>query len=133
MATGVSRYFKDISLSFKRHPITNDIVIISNEDAIKKSVQNLVRTKVNERFFNSLLGSNATSYIFELSGSEVELLLVDEIKTLLSNFETRIKVEEVEVESLSDEYELNIKVVYTIVGLPLPSQNLEFILQPTRL
>lgn len=132
MATGVSRYFKDISLSFKRHPITNDIIIISNEDAIKKSVQNLVRTRINERFFNSLIGSNATGYIFELTGTEVEILLENEIQTLLKNFETRIKVKEVQVEASPDDNELNITIAYDIVGLPLRSQNLEFILQPTR-
>jgi phage baseplate assembly protein W len=132
MATGVSRYFKDISLSFNRHPITNDIVVISNEDAIKKSVQNLVRTRINERFFNSLLGSNATEYIFELTGTEVEILLENEIQTLLENFETRIRVSTVQVEASPDDNELNITIAYDIVGLPLPSQNLEFILQPTR-
>ena len=42
-----SRRFKDISLSFKRHPVTNDILALTNEDAIKRSVRNLVET-INE-------------------------------------------------------------------------------------
>ena len=50
-----SRRFKDISLSFKRHPVTNDILALTNEDAIKRSVRNLVETVNEERFFNSLL------------------------------------------------------------------------------
>jgi hypothetical protein len=52
MALGISRAFKDISLSFARHPVTNDVLAIKNEDAIKKSVLNLVRTEIGERFFN---------------------------------------------------------------------------------
>lgn len=132
MSTGVSRYFKDISLSFRRHPITNDMIIISNEDAVKKSVQNLVRTNIGERFFNNLLGSKVHSYLFDLTDSGLEIILSEEIKTLLKNFETRIKVKNVEVEVLPEYNELNVKIVYDIVGLPLPVQNLEFILQPTR-
>jgi phage baseplate assembly protein W len=133
MATDVSsRYFKDISLSFKRHPITNDMIILTNEDAIKKSVQNLVRTNIGERFFNPLLGSKVSFYLFELSNSDIEYILTDEIRTLLSNFETRIKVTEVQVEVLPDDYELNVKISYDIIGSPVAVQNLEFIVQPTR-
>ena len=54
-----SRRFKDISLSFKRHPVTNDILALTNEDAIKRSVRNLVETVNEERFFNPLIGSHA--------------------------------------------------------------------------
>ena len=50
-----SRRFKDISLSFKRHPVTNDILALTNEDAIKRSVRNLVETVNEERFFNRLV------------------------------------------------------------------------------
>ena len=49
MGTPDFRGFRDISLSFVRHPVTNDITVLKNEDAIK-SVINLVRTVINERF-----------------------------------------------------------------------------------
>jgi len=58
MATRISRAFKDISLSFAKHPVTNDVLIIRNEDAIKKSVTNLVRTTLGERYFNPLIGTS---------------------------------------------------------------------------
>ena len=66
MATKISRAFKDISLSFSRHPVTNDLVVLKNEDAIKKSVVNLCRTKLNERFFNELLGTRIENSLFDL-------------------------------------------------------------------
>ena len=128
----ISIGFKDISLSFTPNPITNDLLIIRNEDAVKKSVTNLVRTNIGERFFNSLLGSRVNDSVFELANREIEISLSGEIKTLLRNFETRIRVRDVSVEVLEDEYQLNIKVVYDIVGFPIAQQNLEFILQPTR-
>ena len=63
--TRISRAFKDISLSFKRHPVTNDIGVLKNADAIKRSVRNLVQTIPNERFFNSTLGSDVRDSLFE--------------------------------------------------------------------
>lgn len=133
MALQISRAFRDISLSFTRNPVTNDIIAIRNEDAIKKSVINLVRTRIGERFFNNLLGTSVEDSLFELNTSDVTTILDDEIKTLLENFEPRIKVSEVLVESLMDSNELNIKIQYDIVGLPFPQQNIEFILVPARI
>ena len=133
MPISISRSFRDISLSFSRHPVTNDILILRNEDAIKKSVINLVRTRIGERFFNNLLGTSVDNSLFELNGLEVSTVLDEEIKTVLSNFEPRIVVNDVIVESMEDSNELNVKISYDIVGLPFPLQNIEFLLQPTRI
>lgn len=132
MPISISRSFKDISLSFSRHPVTNDILILNNEDAIKRSVLNLVQTQLGERFFNDLLGTSVNSSLFELATEEIEIILNREIETVLSNFEPRIRLNNIEVELVDDYNELNAKIVYDIVGLPLPTQNIEFILQGTR-
>lgn len=128
----ISRGFKDISLSFLRHPVTNDIGTLSNEDAIKRSVVNLVRTRVGERFFNSLLGSNVENYFFELADSGIVDPLQEEIKTVLSNFEPRVVVRDVNVAVYPDDNELDVTITYDIVGLAVPTQAINFILQPTR-
>ncbi len=130
--TKVSRAFKDISLSFKKHPVTNDVTILRNEDAIKRSVINLTRTRINERFFNELIGTSIGDALFENMDSGLEVALEEEISTLLKNYEPRIELNNVYVVANEDSYELNIKVDYNIVGLPIPSQNIEFLLQPTR-
>ncbi len=132
MPTRISRQFKDISLSFLRHPVTNDIGTLFNEDAIKRSVINLVSTRIGERFFNSLIGSNVDSYLFDLAESGLQDSLQSEIKTLLKNFEPRIEVTEVTASLTPDENELDIKIVYDIVGLDLEVQVVTFLLQPTR-
>jgi phage baseplate assembly protein W len=133
MATKISRAFKDISFSFTLNPLTNDIIILQNEDAIKKSVMNLVRTEIGERFFNSLLGTSINKSLFELNTIEISTFLDEEIKNLLSNFEPRIRVRDVQVDADLDSNDLNVKIQYDIVGLPFPTQNIEFLLQPTRL
>ena len=133
MAVQISRSFRDISLSFARNPVTNDILALRNEDAIKKSVINLVKTQIGERFFNSLLGTSTTSLLFELNTIEVSSVLEEQITTLLDNFEPRIKVRSISVSPIDDTNELNVTINYDIVGLPFPPQNIEFILQPTRI
>ena len=129
----ISRAFKDISLSFSRNPLTNDILSLQNEDAIKKSVMNLVRTQIGERFFNNLIGTSLENSVFELNTEDVSDFLNEQIRTLLSNFEPRIKVTEVASFSEPDSNELNIQIIYDIIGLPFPTQNIQFILQPSRL
>ena len=130
--TKVSRAFKDISLSFKKHPVTNDVTILRNEDAIKRSVINLTRTRINERFFNDLVGTSIQDSLFENMDSGIEAALEEEIDTLLSNYEPRIDLNSVYVLANQDTNALQIQVDYNIVGLPLPRQNIEFLLQPTR-
>ena len=132
MAVTISRSFKDISLSFTKHPVTNDLIILKNEDAIKKSVINLVRTRLNERFFNNLIGTSVDNTLFEIGNSDIFSFLDEEITTLLNNFEPRILLRSVEIENPDDTNNLNIKITYDIVGLPFPTQNIEFLLQPTR-
>ncbi len=133
MAVQISRSFKDISLSFTRSPITNDLVSLRNEDAIKKSVVNLCRTRLTDRFFNELLGTSIEDALFELVGEDIGVSLEEEIKTLLTNFEPRIKLTQVNIEDDIDENGLYVTIRYNIVGLPFPEQNIEFLLQPSRI
>jgi phage baseplate assembly protein W len=131
MAT-ISRKFKDISLSFVRNPVTNDILTINDADAIKKSVVNLVRTRVGERFFNSLLGSKIEDSMFELQTPEAAYSLELDIKTLLKNFEKRISLTSVLVTYPEESNDFNVRISYDVIGLPIPTQTVDFILQPTR-
>ena len=130
--TKVSRAFKDISLSFKKHPVTNDVTVLRNEDAIKRSVINLTRTRINERFFNDLLGTSIGDALFESMDSGLEVALEEEISTLLKNYEPRIELNSVYVIADEDSNALNVQIDYNIVGLPILSQSIEFLLQPTR-
>jgi phage baseplate assembly protein W len=128
----ISRKFKDISLSFTRNPVTNDIMTLFNDDAIKKSVVNLVRTRVGEKFFNSLIGTNVENSIFELQSATLARSLEEEIETLLNNFEPRISLSSVKITYPEESNELNVTLSYDIIGLPIPTQTVEFLLQPTR-
>ena len=133
MALRISRAFKDISLSFAKHPVTNDILTLKNEDAIKRSVVNLIRTRLGEKFFNTKIGTSIESSLFELTGQEVTIILKEDILSLIRNYEPRVRLKDVIVEVPPDTNELNVTLEYDIVGQGFPRQNIEFILQPTRI
>ena len=86
----ISRAFKDISLSFDAHPITKDLQILKNENAIRRSVRNIVETIPTERFFNSLLGSEVRSSLFEFVDFGTASVIQNQIEIALENFEPRI-------------------------------------------
>tara|TARA_B100001996_G_scaffold171095_1_gene130503 strand:+ start:1356 stop:1772 length:417 start_codon:yes stop_codon:yes gene_type:complete len=128
-----SQAFKDISLSFVRHPVTDDIGVFTNEAAIKRSVTNLVRTRVSERFYNPLIGSTLEDSLFENQDPDTAIVLEDDISILLENFEPRIANPDISVIYPLDTNELTVTISYDIVGLAFPRQNIEFILQSTRI
>lgn len=128
-----SQGFKDVSLSFKTHPVTKDILTLKNEDAIKRSVQNLVRIQFGEVFFNDLLGTNISGSLFELANSAYTDPIKSEIVSTLKNFEPRARVTDVKFLSTPDENSMEITIFYDIIGLSAPTQSVNFILEPTRL
>ena len=127
-----SRVFKDINLSFKRHPVTNDVVSINDEDAIKRSVKNIIFTILGEKPFQPLFGSVINESLFELSTTLSEMKVSDEITQSLLNYEPRIANTEVTVSVYPDSNEMNVTVQYDIVGIPAPPQQVDVLLFPAR-
>ena len=127
-----SRAFKDINLSFKRHPVTNDVLTIRNEDAIKRSVRNIIFTILGEKPFEPNFGSVINDTLFDLSTNLNEIRISDEIKQSLLNYEPRIDNIVVTSSVYPDSNELNCVVQYDIVGIPAPTQEVDVLLFPAR-
>ena len=129
----ISRSFKDINLSFSPHPVTKDLTVLRNENAIKRSVRNIVQTIPTEKFFNSVLGSDVRDLLFDNfidfgTASAIE----DQIKISIENFEPRVDNLEVNVEPRPDQNEFEVNVIFDIIGQEFPTQDFKFILQATR-
>ena len=127
-----SRTFKDINLSFKRHPVTNDVLTISDEDAIKRSVRNIVFTILGEKPFDPNFGSVINDSLFELDTSLNQIRVSDEITQSLLSYEPRISNVEVTASIYPDSNELNCTVQYDITGLSAPTQQVDVLLFPAR-
>jgi len=127
-----SRAFKDISLSFSPHPVTKDLPVLSNERAIIRSVRNLVETIPTERFFNPILGTDVRDTLFGNYDRAEVMMLEDQIRETLGNFEPRVSNVGATVKARPDDNNLDITVFFDINGLDIPTQTFSFILEPTR-
>ena len=128
----ISRAFKDISLSFEPHPVTKDLQVLKNENAIRRSVRNIVETIPTERFFNSLLGSDVRRTLFEFVDFGTASVIQDQVQIAIENFEERVENLVVEVDPIPDENTFNITVIFDIVGQEFPTQEYSFLLEATR-
>ena len=128
----ISRSFKDISLSFSPHPVTKDLPILKNENAIVRSVRNLVETIPTERFFNSSLGSDVQDSLFGFVDYGTASQIEDQIITTVTNFEPRVENINVEVEPQMDNNSFGVIVQFDIVGQAFPPQEFAFLLETTR-
>ena len=113
----ISRAFKDISLSFEPHPVTKDLQVLKNENAIRRSVRNIVETIPTERFFNSLLGSDVRSSLFEFVDFGTASTIQDQIQVAIENFEERVENLYVEVDPVPDDNTFNVTVIFDIICL----------------
>ena len=128
----ISRAFKDINLSFNAHPVTKDITVLRNENAIKRSVRNLVQTIPTERFFNSILGSQVRDSLFDFVDFGTASVIQNQIQITLENFEPRVDNLQVSVSPRPDTNEFEVNVLFDIIGQDFPTQDFSFILQATR-
>ena len=117
-----SQGFRDVSLSFKKHPVTRDILLLKNEDAIKRSVQNLVRIIRGEVFFNELLGTQISGSLFELANSDFIDPMKTEIETVIKNFEPRVTLNSVHLDDDPDNNRLVVDIYFYVTGIPGPQQ-----------
>ncbi len=128
----ISRSFKDISLSFKAHPVTKDITILKNENAIKRSVRNLVQTIPTERFFNPDLGSDVRGLLFDFVDFGTATTIETQIYETVYGFEPRVDNVKVFVEPRPDQNEFEVTIQFDIIGQAVTAQEFTFILEATR-
>ena len=125
-----TKQFKDISLSFKKHPVTNDILVLKDNDAIKKSVINIIRTGIGDRFYESTIGTRVGDLLFSLKSDNYnQSLLKREIATALQNWESRVKVKRIDTSFINDSNSVEVIIDYEIIGQPNISQEIQFVLE----
>jgi|TARA_B100002019_G_scaffold208685_1_gene181361 phage baseplate assembly protein W len=128
----VSKTFKDISMSFRANPVSSDLIGLKDENAISRSIRNLVLTAPGERFFNQNLGSRVSQSLFENLDEITASIIKDEIKNTILNHEPRVRISDVDVRPNFDSSQFDVVIKYSIVGVEVLPQQLSFALQPTR-
>ena len=132
MKTRISRSFKDISLSFTPHPVTKDLTVIKDANAIKKAVRNLVQTIPRERFFNPNLGTDIRGSLFDFVDFGTASVIEQQIQTTIENYEPRVDNLQIEVFPRPDRNEFEVNIYFDIIGQQFPSQAFQYILEASR-
>ena len=128
----VSPGFKDISMTFQANPLNLDLIGLKNENAIARSVRNIVFTLPGEKFFEEDFGCRISASLFENMDDITANLIKDEITESIENFEPRVNLLEVEVIPEFDNNQFDVLLIYEIIGTDVPVQELQFALQSTR-
>lgn len=128
----VSQGFQDISMTFKVNPLNNDLIILKNENAIARSLRNLVMTFNGEVFYNPIVGSRVSRLLFNNMDIPTTDALKDEIRRSIENYEPRVNLISVDVDPNYDNNEYNVRVSYFIVGIDVQPQQLSFALKASR-
>jgi phage baseplate assembly protein W len=112
--------YSDLDLDFIAHPTTGDIVIKKGEDAIKRSVRNLILTNFYDRPFRSFIGSNALKLLFENANAITATLLKDAIREVIENYEPRVKLKDIDLNFDYDNNCYNVTMRYIILNREQP-------------
>ena len=128
----ISKGFKDISMSFQANPLSRDLIALKNENAIARSVKNIVFTLPGEKFFNEQFGSRITASLFENINDVTASIIVDEITQSINEYEPRVELVEVKAFPNYDNNTFDVMIVYEIIGVDVPPQQLEFVLESNR-
>jgi phage baseplate assembly protein W len=119
-STRNSRQFRDIDLDFNRNAITNDVAVVEDVIAVKRSVKNLIQTNFYERPFHPELGCGIRELLFENFTPMTKIFLQRKIEEVLINYEPRINLQNVAVDDDQDNNRLVVDIYFYVVGVPGP-------------
>ena len=128
----VKQGYKDLSMSFKSNPLNNHLIGLKDDNAIARSIRNIVYTLPGEKFFDSDFGSDVTGSLFENIDEISAVTIREEIEYCIKSYEPRVNLIEVQSIPNYDNNEYNVVITYQIIGAEVSPQQLEFVLLPTR-
>ena len=126
----ISKSFRDFSLTFEKNAVTNDILALKNEAAIKESVKNIVLYNFYEKPFDPFFGGNIIGLLFENSTTTMELEIKNRIEQSVEIYEPRVTAVSVDVDFEPDRNELNCSVSYLILGLSPKFDDISVVFKP---
>jgi len=128
----VSKGFRDVSMTFQSNPLNGDLIALNNENAIARSIRNIVFTLPGEKFFNPDFGSRISRTLFENVDDISASIIVDEIRQSIINYEPRVRLIDVRSFPDYDNNAFDVTIIYEVIGIDALPQELQFVLQPTR-
>ena len=127
-----SRVYKDLNLNFTSNPVTGDVTNVTDVNAVKRSVRNLLLTNHYDRPFHPEIGSNVPALLFENFGPITGNQLSRTIEEMISNFEPRARVENVECFPVPDTNNYDVRIYFYVENLPTELIEFQTLLEAVR-
>ena len=124
--------YSDFDFPFKKHPVTKDVPIKRDVEAVRQSVRNILLTRRGEKFFDPDFGGSLTEFLFENFDPIVEAEMNQRIVNTLRNYEPRVKVLNIEIEDLSERNALHLRLEVQILSPENLTTDIEFIIERLR-
>jgi phage baseplate assembly protein W len=112
--------YSDFTNNFIKHPVTDELIVIKNENSVKQALKNLILTSIGERPFNPYFGSNVNSALFENFDPFAVEDIARYIKLAVQQFEPRVSIINVTVNDIQEQNTLGINIVFAIINNPEP-------------
>ena len=119
-------------MTFQSNPLNDDLIAIKNENAIARSLRNIVFTLPGEKFFNESFGSRITESLFDNIDEITASVITDEISESINRYEPRVKLDSVKSYPDYDNNGFDVIITYDVIGAEIPRQELQFVLQSSR-
>jgi phage baseplate assembly protein W len=117
----LTKIYSDIDFTFTKKPVTADVALSYDTQAVIRSIRNLLSTKNYERPFNPDLGSNMDSILFENFSPLTALDLEKEITVMIKNYEPRAILQNVTVNPQEDKNAYNVALTFFIENATQPT------------
>ena len=127
-----SRVYKDLNLNFTTNPVTSDVTTLTDVNAVKRSVRNLLLTNHYDRPFHPEIGSNVQALLFENFGPITGNQLSRTIEEMIANFEPRARVETVECFPILDKNTYDVRIYFYVENLPAELIEFQTLLEAVR-
>ena len=115
-----TRSWSDLDLDFNAHPVTKDVVIKTDVEAVKRSVRNLILTNRYERPFQPEIDGGVTRHLFQLSTPSTKLDIKTAIQVAIANFEPRVQLIDVFVGGDLDRNGFDVTINFRVINVPEP-------------
>lgn len=116
MSNNNTRLYSDFNLNFKPHPLTGDLQMKFNEDAIKQSVYNLVMLNRYDKPFRPEISGQIRELLFEPMNQATSISIRSKIEFIVKQFEPRVRLEDILVDPNYDKQEYDITIKYKIIN-----------------
>ena len=113
--------YSDFRTSFDFHPITKDLIVITNEASVTQAIVNLLLTNYYERPYSPTVGGNLTGQMFELISPTEQIVLINSITETIQNFEPRAIIIDVQVAPDSSNYQYLATITFSLLNSQQPT------------